>query len=280
MLTRTLASNEIDQHIRSLKAYGYTRVEQLLSQDTLETVRAIIRHHSQKASGPSGAFKTADSKAQGILFNIQNLDKTFVDLIAEPAVTTLCMPFLNDPYYGSTLPSDVPNYILGYYTARSSPMNTPLPLHIDSIIPAPGPRTWAMQVIFMMDDQTIANGCSIVVPGSHHSGEYTDRELKNTLPVESKAGDAVIWDSRLWHGALPNRTGAERWAVIATFHMWWLKQKMDIPRILPEAVYSQLSDMQKQLLGFCTIPPRDSTVEINTKRGYESLLPRVVDYYA
>lgn len=274
MFLRSIEESELDQHIRNLQVYGFTKVEDALPKPVLERAVGGIKKLTTEATGPDGQ----DVKTRGIAFNVQNEDKFYIDLVSDPAIHSVCMPFLNDPYYGA-LPADVPNYILAYYTARSSQSDSPLPLHIDSIIPAGGPRTWAMQAIFMLNDQTVENGCSLVVPGSHLSGNYTDRELDQTIPVESKAGDLVIWDSRLWHGALPNRSGAPRWALIATFHMWWLKQKMDIPRTLPQSIYEQLTDLQKQLLGFCALPPINGAETVDTKRGYDALKPSVADYF-
>jgi hypothetical protein len=278
MLCRSVDEREVEQHRRNLTAYGYTKIAGAMLPDALRHARERIAEIEDQAISAGDTARNDGGKTSRLIFNVQNLGKFFVDLIAEKVLLDLCMPFLNDPYYGA-LPPDVPNYVLGYYTARSSQENTPLPLHIDSIIPAPGDRTWAMQAVFMLNDQTRSNGCTVVVPGSHHSGNYTDRELDLTVPVESRAGDLVVWDSRLWHGALPNREGAPRWALIATFHMWWLKQKMDIPRILPQDIYASLSDLQKQLLGYCALPPTDHTDNVNTKRGYDVLKPRVADYY-
>jgi ectoine hydroxylase-related dioxygenase (phytanoyl-CoA dioxygenase family) len=171
----------------------------------------------------------------------------------------------------------VPNYILSYYNARSSGLK--LDLHIDSYVPNQGEFTWAMQVGFILDDMNEDNGCTVVVPGSHQSGKYTDRDLKNVKSIIAKAGDVIIWDSRLWHGTKGNSSGASRWALIATITQWWVKQSMDIPRGLPDSIYQNLLDEQKALLGFCSIPPVNSNGRINTKCGYDFLKPSVKDYF-
>jgi hypothetical protein len=278
MFCREFDDCEIDQHVRNLKAFGYTRVDGAMTAEGLAGARSRLKGISHEAAGPDSMIRIDDIKLRGVIFNMQNRGKFFVDLISDLAVHKICMPFLNDPYY-EQLSADVPNYILANYTARSSQSDAPLQIHIDSFIPTPGPRTWAMQAIFMLDDQTVENGCSYVVPGTHRSGDYTDRDLDQKVPVESKAGDLILWDSRLWHGALPNTDGASRWALIATFHMWWMKQKLDIPRMLPEDIYADLSDLQKQLLGYCALPPTDVEDGIETKRGYEALRPTVADYF-
>ena len=211
-----------------------------------------------------------------ILYNLQNKDKQFIDILCADFIKNVCRQKLNDPYY-RFLPEDKGNYILSYYNARSS--GKVLDLHIDSYLPVVGDRTWAMQVVFVLEDMTKDNGGTVVVPGSHKSGRYTDRELENIKYVEAKAGDLVIWDSRLWHGTTENRSKRSRWLLIATMTSWWIKQSMDITRSIEQDMYSQLSDEQKVLLGFCSIPPINEFDRINTKGGYQDLKDNVADYW-
>jgi hypothetical protein len=215
-----------------------------------------------------------DSKDK-VVYNLQNEAKEFIDILGNSFVERICMSLLNDEYY-RFLPNDVPNYILNYYNARSS--GNKLDLHIDSYVPSPGRFTNAMQIVFLLDDMDESNGCTVIVPGSHRSGEYTDRGLIGVKPVVAKAGDVVLWDSRLWHGTTENKVGSSRWALIATLTRWWMKQAMDIPKALPENIYRELSDRQKALMGFCSIPPVNERERINTKCGYEFLKPSVSGY--
>ena len=276
-LMRAVTPEETAVHLEALDARGYCRVEGLMTRATVARVRMLVDGLWARLAGVRYDGLPADRTASDrLVFNLQARDKLFVDLLVDPLLKRVLMAKLNDPYYGP-LPPEAPNYILGYYNARSSGP-APVRLHIDSIIPAPGERTWAVQVVFALDDQGRANGCSVVVPGSHRSGRYTDRASTEVVALEARAGDVVIWDSRLWHGALGNASGASRWALIATLQMWWIKQKMDITRSLPDEIYRALTDEQKQLLGFLSIPPRDERDGIQTKRGYEALKATVADY--
>ena len=47
---------------------------------------------------------------------------------------------------------------------------------------------------------------------------------------------------------------------------------------MPQEIYEKLSDDQKAVLGFCTIPQWDETTGIDLKRGYDSLLEDVRGY--
>lgn len=273
--SRKLDESELEQCQKELLVYGYCVVQNFLEPDSIDQLRQGVDKVWRAGVEYSGL--SARDLQDKVVYNLQNKDTRFIELISLPELHRILMPKLNDPYY-RFLPQDVPNYYLHYYNARSSGQK--LDLHIDSHVPFPGKRAIVMQSAFLLNDQTEENGCTIVVPGSHVSGEFTDRDLKNVKPVIAKAGDAVFWDSRLWHGTLENRTGADRWSLIATWGMWWIKPAMDITRGLPQEVYAQLDDRQKSLLGFCSIPPIDESERINTKTGYESLLPDVSDYYS
>jgi ectoine hydroxylase-related dioxygenase (phytanoyl-CoA dioxygenase family) len=88
----------------------------------------------------------------------------------------------------------------------------------------------------------------------------------------------VFWDSRIWHGARENVTGGTRWSIIATFCRWWIKQAFDIPGNLPQEIYDQLSDRQRAVLGFCSVPYDDESRGIDMKRSYALLPANVADY--
>ncbi|MFW6027497.1 MAG: phytanoyl-CoA dioxygenase family protein, partial [bacterium] len=175
------------------------------------------------------------------------------------------------------IPRNEPNYLLRSFIARSS--NKKLPMHLDSFVPYLGNHVIIMQASIVLEDQSAANGCTVVVPGSHLYGRYTTQDaFREAVPVESKAGDIVIWDSRLWHGTTENRSGKTRWAMVGTFCRWWMKQHWNITQNLPQEIYEQLTDSQRAILGFCSIPARDETTGIDLKRGYDDLLPEVSAY--
>jgi len=44
-----------------------------------------------------------------------------------------------------------------------------------------------------------------------------------------------------------------------------------MPRSLPKKIYKKCSNFEKQLIGYCSIPPKDELTRINTKCGYEVL---------
>jgi len=179
------------------------------------------------------------------------------------------MHFLNDVWY-KQIPQTDPNYILRSYMARSS--NIALPLHIDSFVPYVGTYVYSIQVAIILEDQSEINGSTLFVPGSHNSGTYVEQSaLKDAISSESSAGDVVIWDSRIWHGASENNSGGTRWTLIATFVRWWIKQAFQILANVPNHIYAELTYSQKAILYYCSVLFNDESEGIDMKQGYGAL---------
>lgn len=265
--------NSVAEAIREVEVWGYTKLENAIEKP-LELVE-ILKTHAQSELGLNKQLHS-DRANDRYVYNLQNKDVRFLQLLSIPSVKAILMHFLNDPYY-QVMDNNEPNYILNYFNARSS--GGALDLHIDCKFPATGRITWVMQVAFVLEDMTLENGCTLVVPGSHKSGEYTDRNLLKRHPIEAKAGDIVLWDSRLWHGTGENTSGGTRWVAIATVTQWWMKQNLDIPRMLPDEIYQKCTDDEKVLLGFASMSPVSDAETVIAKKSKTFLKQHVSDYF-
>lgn len=92
-----------------------------------------------------------------------------------------------------------------------------------------------LSVWIALDDANPDNGCLRVVPGSHlqgsidHDGDASDgkgfvNRLTETaidpsqvVDLPAASGDAIVFHDLLLHSSYPNRTGADRWALISTY---------------------------------------------------------------
>jgi len=216
-------------------------------------------------------------QGQETIYNLQNKDYSFLEILLKTAdIRLILLHYLNDQWH-KTIPLSDPNYILRSYSARNNQVAAPM--HIDSFIPYQGELAISMQVAIILEDQNAENGCTMIIPGSHQSGEYvTQDQAASALPVESAAGDVIVWDSRVWHGTLKNNSGISRWSLIATFVRWWVKQGYRITANLPQSIYQQLTDNEKAILGFCSQPLDDEMAGIDFKQGYDQLKANVTDY--
>ena len=128
---------------------------------------------------------------------------------------------------------------------------------------------------------TILLSLLLLICAAHAEAHEKSRHAaEKAIPLESRAGDVVVWDSRIWHGALPNRTEGTRWALIATWTRWWIKQFFDVTGTLPQEFYQKLTPSQKAMLGYCSIPWRSEAEGIDMKQGFDQLAEDVTVYAA
>lgn len=265
----------MNKNIQEIKEQGYTILPQVLKDWEIIYLLQLVKNHYRISSPHQSKDVPYLNNNQPNVYNLQNKDINFINILfGLKDVEDILINCLNDKWY-KQIPQDQPNYILRSFGARSS--NSALPLHIDSFIPYQGDEVIAMQVAIMLEDSTLENGCTTCVPGSHKSGKYADNSVDNKaawdtqyiIPLEAKAGDILIWDSRLWHATTDNKSEGTRWAIIATFTRWWIKQHFDIPNNIPRNVEEKLTPKDKQLLGYCSIPFKNEFEGIDLKRGLE-----------
>jgi ectoine hydroxylase-related dioxygenase (phytanoyl-CoA dioxygenase family) len=261
----------MQQHITEIKEQGFTVLKSQLSLSKVREIKDTILRINESFPKPTEETTPRLNRESDVVYNPEQKDRIFTKTVfANETLGYLLRYFLNDEYYRQ-ISQDKPNYILRAMIARSS-SKSELPLHIDSFIPSAGERPFVMQTSMILDHQDNEAGCTVVVPGSHLSDNYApQQEFKNAIPVHSEPGDIVIWDSRLWHGALSNKSKKSRWALIATFTRWWIKQNYNITKTLPKEIYWDMTDEEKSVMGYCCIPPQSEFERIDIKAGYEVL---------
>lgn len=277
VVSEKVARDPTADYIAAIEEHGYVRIPQVFDKSTVDTMLDRVSAWFDKTVQAQSARMPRLNKQQPMVYNLQSKDIAFCRLILQtPVIEDILKHFLNDQWF-SSVPAEDPNYILRSFLARSS--NYQMPMHIDSFIPYTGSYPFIMQCSIPLEDQTRENGCTVIVPGSHKSNKYAEQSaIEQAIPIESKAGDLIIWDSRIWHAALDNVSGRTRWSIIATFCRWWIKQAFDIPGNMPQQIYDQLSNKEKAVLGFCSVPYDDETRGIDMKRSYDLLPEKVADY--
>jgi hypothetical protein len=255
--------------IREIDTQGYAKIPNLYKADIIDRARELVIRWNEQTEASLAPHPSLNIGHDNV-YNLQNKDIFFIKMVlSNRLLEEILIHYLNDRWF-KQIPAKYPNYILRTLGARSS--QHAMPLHIDSFIPYLSPFIYSLQLSIVLEDQNEANGCTVVVPGSHLSGEYAPQSaLSDAIPIPSKAGDVVIWDSRLWHATTANQSGKTRWAVIATFVRWWIKQFSNVTGALPPEFYKQLSDKEKAILGFCSMPPDSEFQRIDMKVGYADL---------
>lgn len=112
-------------------------------------------------------------------------------------------------------------------------------------------------VIWALDDFTIENGGTRVLPASHHSEFIPTKEYfdKNAIQVECKKGSLIIFNARVVHSTGFNKTKNWRHALTMNACRSYMKQRMDWVRFIPENISDQLNQTARRIIGFDTRLP-------------------------
>ena len=112
----------------------------------------------------------------------------------------------------------------------------------------------SINVMFAIDEFTVQNGGTLVVPGSHQKTKAPDFEIlpKLAQAVECPAGSMLVFDSTLWHAAGRNESGKDRLGINHQFTRSWIKQQLDYVRALGDEAILKLPPRSQQLLGYYT----------------------------
>ena len=261
--------NLISEHCHNIENNGYTIIPEAFTEKLADKLKDKIESLERSLGSITQSGTPYLNQGHRIVYSLENKDRLFTQvMLNDPLTKGIMLRLLNDKWYKQS-PQNAPNFILRAMIARTGGKES-LPLHIDSFMPSSGKFCWALQISYTLDEQTIENGCTVVVPKSHKSDAYAQQEdLKKAIPIQPKKGDIVIWDSRLWHGANPNKTSKTRWVFIGTFTRWWIKQNYQTTANIPKAIVEDLNDEEKSILGFCSAPPFDENERVDIKGGYE-----------
>ena len=115
-------------------------------------------------------------------------------------------------------------------------------------------RPLAINALFCIDDFTVENGATFVLPASHKSEAFPSSQYiqQNAIQVEAKAGSFILLDCMVFHAGGYNTTRSERRAVNHVYNIPYFKQQINIPINMRNA---SLTAEEKDILGFNYMEP-------------------------
>jgi ectoine hydroxylase-related dioxygenase (phytanoyl-CoA dioxygenase family) len=104
----------------------------------------------------------------------------------------------------------------------------------------------------MIDDFTLENGGTYLLPGSHlEERRPSDEEFfNNAIQATGKRGDILIFNANVWHCSAPNRTDSDRRALPFTISKSFMKQLLDYPRAFSYEKMHIFTEQMQQFLGY------------------------------
>jgi ectoine hydroxylase-related dioxygenase (phytanoyl-CoA dioxygenase family) len=129
------------------------------------------------------------------------------------------------------------------------------PLHADMGALPDARGFWVANALFMLDDFTPENGSLRAVPGTHRAGRLPQNALADPraphaaqVLVTGRAGDVVVMNAHLWHGATAHRTRGRRLALHCFYCRSDKPQQQYQKRLLRPATQASLSPEARALL--------------------------------
>ena len=117
----------------------------------------------------------------------------------------------------------------------------------------PRPRMSVKVAFFLTDCDTPERGTLRVIPGSHRRNtlarpsEGGPEDPHGATPILARAGDAVVFDRRLWHMRGRNLGDRTRRVLFLAYTYRWIRPRDDVT-VLPEHL-GALTPVRAQLLG-------------------------------
>lgn len=97
-------------------------------------------------------------------------------------------------------------------------------------------RPIAVNALYCVDDFTVENGATLVLPASHLAEKFPSEDFVSSecRQVTAPAGSFIVLDCMTYHRGAINRTSLNRRAVNHVFTIPFLRQQIDLPGLLGE----------------------------------------------
>ena len=232
--------NEQQQALQELEIYGFTILENVLDTETAEYMRETLKRCERDHGTESGHRGSASHVA-----NLPVMDRVFHQTIDHPRVLPLLEHFLQpslilgslnsrivrpgDGYQG--LHSDIPAYMLN--------MDTPV----------------MMNTVWMLDDFSLDNGATRLIPGSHRKpgkiDDYVEDRMvdhPDQIHLQGPAGSVAVFNGSVWHSSYTNNSGQLRRTLHCAFIAREHGQQTNQREYLRPATAERLSPLARYML--------------------------------
>lgn len=167
-----------------------------------------------------------------------------IDLIAHPLVMDVA---------DAVLKRHCINYRIGSSTAiEIHPDEEGQVLHRDDDfypIRIPGVE-FQMSAMWALDDFTLENGATHIVPGSHDMREIEDVKKSDVEQAVMARGSVLFYLGSTIHGGGANKSTSPRSGLITTYSLGWLRQEENQYLTVPKEIADSYPENVRRLMGY------------------------------
>ena len=239
VLQQSQAVTEADIALEELGLLGFATLDSGFTPEFIEDLGRRFEDVRTRYPDVAAPFKAEPDVIRVLPF----LDDVFFTVLFNDRLHELLGKVLGDYY--------IVNQVNGLINPAASSDYSQAPWHRD--LPfrhLTMSRPIAVNALFALDDFTIENGCTSVLPGSHKVEEFCSDNvvLRNAKPVTAKAGTFILLDCMTYHRGGNNRSTGDRRAVNHVFTIPAWRQQLHLPSIFgPDLT---LAEAQKKILGY------------------------------
>jgi len=258
VLEQRVLANDTDRAAEEIAHLGYSVIDSGYSAQEISDIgRVFDAAHAKYIEVYGKDFLKKIDEYNGIRLPLA-IDEKFIDLATNPRVLDLVQKLIRNKFIlnqqnGIINPPDE-TYNQGLWH-RDLPYQ-----HFVSSKPL------AINALYCVDDFTIENGATFVLPGSHAREEYPSDSFveSKAKQIASAAGSFIVIHCMLFHRGGANRTSSRRRAVNHVYTTAFIKQQIDIPSAL--AGRTVRSAAIADLLGFRYQIPRTVADFLESRR--------------
>lgn len=233
-----VSNASVDTVTAQVEANGYAIIEGVLSADEVASKKADLHRILESTRTGRNDFEGFETQRIYALFA---KTRVFDDAATHPLVLGVLDRILGS--YQLSAPQAI----------QIGPGETAQNLHRDDgVYPVARPRPeLVVNTMWALDDFTVPNGATHVVPGSHRwIGERRpgpdDRVLQAVMP----AGSLMFFVGSVFHGGGANTTDKPRLGVILEYVAGWLRQQENQYLAVPPEIILSLPQRLQELLGY------------------------------
>lgn len=228
------------EHITAIRDQGYTIIEQLLTPDEMQRVRAALEPWIQgKLMGRNNFEGEHTERVYALLAKHPD----FALIVEHPVILDILDQLL------------APDYLLSANLAINvHPEETPQPFHRDN---DGGPNgdlnaIHGISTIWCFDDFTETNGATELIPGSHRTEQP---DISTAVKALMPAGSVLVFNGNLVHRGGANKSDKVRLAITPQYCQPWLRQLENMVLSVPPEKAANLSPRVQALLGYSVRSP-------------------------
>jgi ectoine hydroxylase-related dioxygenase (phytanoyl-CoA dioxygenase family) len=231
----------------AVRLQGYAIVTDILSPDFCEEARARMYLAKEQIEREIGPERLARSGELGVVRLPLKYQPFFCEFLALPALhaiidATLVPTAILHTQNGLILPPASIDQQQGRFQKT---FHRDFPRFMNGYLAS-------ISVLFAVDEFTEQNGATLLVPGSHLSGERPSEEYLSeaAITAQAPAGSALVFDAMLFHAAGRNASSKDRVGINHQFTRAFFKQQIDYVRALGNDVVRALPERSQQILGW------------------------------